>query len=125
MKKNSKNVSQEIDAFFEKSPTPNQKAWGVINQFYHLILTYMEENDITQSDLARKLGKSRSAISQLFSKTPNISVKKMVEIADAVGIDIEIFSPQVTSHNNIGINQYDSEDFFPIEKEWIDIKGVE
>ena len=96
MKKNLKDLSEQIDNYFSQSPSINQKAWGVINQFYHIVLTYMDENNITQADLARKLGKSRSAISQLFSKTPNISIKKMVEIADAVGISIEINSAEVS-----------------------------
>ena len=50
----------------------------------------MEENNIKHTQLAEKLGKSRSYISQLFSKTPNISIKKMVEIADAIGLTLEI-----------------------------------
>lgn len=95
MKKNSKNTYQEVEDFFKESPKANQKAWGLINHFYHLVLTYMEANNIKQTDLARKLGKSRSAISQLFNQTPNISVKKMVEIADAIGINLNIESPEV------------------------------
>jgi transcriptional regulator with XRE-family HTH domain len=95
MKKNSKNIYQEVEEFFKESPTANQKAWGLINHFYHLILTYMEMNNIKQADLAKKLGKSRSAISQLFKQTPNISIKKMVEIADAIGINLNIESPEV------------------------------
>ncbi len=97
MKKNSKNIYPEVEEFFKESPTANQKAWGLINHFYHLILTHMEVNDIKQADLAKKLGKSRSAISQLFKHTPNITIKKMVEIADAVGINIVIESPEINS----------------------------
>ncbi len=95
MKKNLKNSYEDIDKFFAAPPTTNQKAWSLINTFYHLVLSYMEENGITQAELARKLGKSRSAISQMFKKTPNLTVKKMVEIADAIGIDLLITSPQV------------------------------
>ncbi len=101
MNKSSENISQEINSFFNESPTLNQKAWGMINQFYHIILTYMDENNISQADLAKRMGKSRSAVSQLFSKTPNITIKKMVEIADAIGINLEISSPDVTNENKI------------------------
>jgi transcriptional regulator with XRE-family HTH domain len=121
MKKSSKDVSKEINSFFEESPTLNQKAWGVINQFYHIILTYMDENKISPANLAKELGVSRSAISQLFSKTPNISVKKMVEIADAIGIKIEITSPQVVDHKRISYYENIIEKIYPVNKGWIDL----
>lgn len=95
MKGPSRSILEEIDDFFESAPTANQKAWGLIHEFYHLVLTYMEKKKISKSDLAQRLGKSRSAITQMFNKTPNISIKKMVEIADAIGIEISIYSKQV------------------------------
>jgi transcriptional regulator with XRE-family HTH domain len=90
MKNNSKDSLTAINELFSRRPTKGQRAWGVINEFYHQILTYMDENEISRSDLAKKLGKSRAAISQMFNKTPNISVNKMVEIADAIGLKINI-----------------------------------
>lgn len=90
MKKHSKNISKEIDDLFDHPPTVNQKAWGIINEFYHLILTHMEKQNISRADLAKKLDRSRSAISQMFNKTPNITVRKMVEIADSIGLDIDV-----------------------------------
>ncbi|MCF8316984.1 MAG: helix-turn-helix transcriptional regulator [Ignavibacteriales bacterium] len=122
MKKNLEDLSVQIDDYFSQSPSINQKAWGVINQFYHIVLTYMDENNITQADLARKLGKSRSAISQMFSKTPNISVKKMVEIADAVGIGIEINSAEVSVNNS---TKYIAEKFTisDLKGNWVDINS--
>lgn len=88
MKENSKNLFAEIEEMFSQEPSVNQKAWGMINEFYHLILTYMEKQNISRADLAKKLGKSRSAISQMFNKNTNITVKKMVEIADSIGLEI-------------------------------------
>ena len=102
MKKNSKDISQkiqEIDEIFSRPPTTNQKAWGMINDFYNFILFHMEENKISKSDLAKKLGKSRSAISQMFNKTPNITVRKMVEIADSVGLDISIMPRELKTNS--------------------------
>lgn len=95
MNKNSEDILNEVEDFFAAPPTSNQKAWGIINDFYNLALTYMEENNISQAELARRINKSRSAISQMFRKTPNISIKRMVEIADAIGFDINIYSKQV------------------------------
>jgi len=95
MKKPSKDLRKEIDHFFSAPPSASEKAWDMILDFYHNILTYMEENNISQADLARKLNKSRSAVSQMLSKTPNITVKKMVEIADAVGLDFTIIPKNI------------------------------
>ncbi len=96
MKKNSKHSSVvDVDDFFASAPTPNQKAWGLVHDFYHLVLTYMEQNKISRAELATRLGKSRSSITQLFNKTPNISVKRMAEIADAIGLEISITSKQM------------------------------
>ncbi|MBN2060566.1 MAG: helix-turn-helix transcriptional regulator [Deltaproteobacteria bacterium] len=90
MRKNSKNSFQEIENFFAEPSTINQKAWGIIHNFYHEILTSMEKNKLNKAGLAKKLDKSRSAISQMFNKTPNITIKKMVEISDILGLDIKI-----------------------------------
>lgn len=85
-----KNLQNSINNVFGVKPSANQKAWGIINQFYHMVITKMEEDGITRADLARNLGKSRAAISQIFNKTPNISIKKMIEIADAVNLEINL-----------------------------------
>jgi transcriptional regulator with XRE-family HTH domain len=88
--KNSINPVDEFSDFFATAPDVNEKAWGLIHDFYHAALTYMEENNISRSSLAAKMNKSRSAISQLFNKTPNITLKKMVEIADALDHNLRI-----------------------------------
>jgi ribosome-binding protein aMBF1 (putative translation factor) len=90
MKMNSKNSFKNIEDFFEAPPTPRQKAWGLVNKFYHLILTNMEEKGISRTQLAKKLNRSKSSVSHMFNKTPNISVLKMVEIADAIGFNLDI-----------------------------------
>ncbi len=86
------NSFKEFYDFFAEEPDIDEKAWGIIHDFYHLILTTMENNGITKADLARRLNKSRAAISRMFNKNPNVSVKKMVEIADAVDLDISLVS---------------------------------
>ncbi|HED08021.1 MAG TPA: XRE family transcriptional regulator [Ignavibacteria bacterium] len=95
MKKNFKNTTKVFEEFFASKPSVNQKAWGLINDFYNIILTYMDLKNISKAKLAEKTGKSRSAISQMFNKTPNITLKKMVEIADSIGLDINLYSNEV------------------------------
>lgn len=86
----STNLKNSLNNIFSKEPSSDQKAWGIINQFYHLVLTKMEEDEVTRADLARILGKSRAAISQMFNKSPNLSILKMVEIASAVDLEINL-----------------------------------
>lgn len=81
-----------MNKLFGNEPTTNQKAWGLVHQFYHLILTEMDKNNITKIALAEKLGKSE--VYKMFHKTPTISIMEMVEIADAVGIELNFnFTP--------------------------------
>ena len=101
MKTPSKDLFKKIDEFFSEPPSVNQKAWGLIHEFYNLVLNHMEKNEISKAQLAQKLGKSRSAISQMFNKTPNISVKKMVEIAEAVNLNIMIVGSQTLQQEQI------------------------
>jgi transcriptional regulator with XRE-family HTH domain len=100
MRKNSKEIFKEVDDFFAAEPTANQKAWDIIHDFYHQLLTFMEDHGISKSDLAKKLGKSRASITQLFNKNPNVTIKTLVEIADALGITISIQSPQLELDKN-------------------------
>lgn len=95
MKKNLKNSLQEIEKIFSEEPSINQKAWGIINDFYHLILSRMEKEGIKKSDLAKRLGRTRSAISQMFNKNPNLTIKKMVEIADSLDLDLAIIPAEL------------------------------
>ena len=87
---NSKDSCRDIEEFFEAPLTGKQKAWGLINKFYHLVLTRMEAKRISRSDLSRQLNRSKASVSQMFNKSPNISVMKMVEIAEAVGMELDI-----------------------------------
>ena len=94
MKKPLKDIEKKVNDLLSADLTAEDKAWDIIFEFYHHVLTRMEEQNITQADLARKLGKSRSAVSQLLNKTPNISVIRMVEIAEAVGTEFAFISTE-------------------------------
>jgi len=95
MKKNFKDTLKDFNNFFENEPSKEMQSWSLLNDFYHLILTYMKKNKINQSQLARKLNISRSAISQLFNNEPNVSIKKISEIANAIGLNLKLTSEQV------------------------------
>ena len=86
----SENLRNSINDLFSEEPDAEEKAWDMIHEFYHLVLTKMERDGITRADLARKLGKSRASVSQMFNKTPNLSIMKMMEIADAVDLNISL-----------------------------------
>ena len=85
-----KNKYKDIEEFFATPPDSEEKAWHVIHMFYHHILTIMEEKKIKQVDIAKRLNKSKSAVSKMLNNSPNISILKMAELADAVGCEIEI-----------------------------------
>ena len=85
---------------FARKPTVGQKAWGLIHKFYSVILDNMERESINKSELAKRLGISRSAVTQMFNKTPNVSVRKMVEIADAVGVELDLIDSISESSNH-------------------------
>jgi len=90
MSKNSKDSVRRLHDFFAKRPDAEEKAWNLIYEFYHQVLTHMEKYGISRADLAKKMGKSRAAVSLMFNKSPNISILKMSEIAEATGIDLVI-----------------------------------
>jgi predicted nucleotidyltransferase len=92
MTKNSDQIHQEVKKLFNSDPTTNQKAWRLIHEFYNMILTRMEENNITRVEIAKKLGKSKAAVSKMLNNTPNITIKKMVELAEVVGLDLKLVS---------------------------------
>ncbi|MCK5761138.1 MAG: nucleotidyltransferase domain-containing protein [Candidatus Delongbacteria bacterium] len=64
----------------------------LITEFYNLILSEMKGKGIRQIDIAEKLGISKAAVSKMLNNTPNITIKKMVELAEAVGLDLKLRS---------------------------------
>ncbi len=89
MKESLKEKKTNLKDIFSKPKSTYQKAWEIIHDFYYLIYTHMDQHNISKAELSRKLSVSRAAVSQMFNKTPNITIKKMVEVADAVGIKIK------------------------------------
>lgn len=88
--KTSEQIKKEIDKFFSQPPSTEERAWGLIHDFYHCLLTYMEEKNISQKDIIILSGLSKSAGRKMFFKTPNTSVLQLVKLAELAGMDIEI-----------------------------------
>lgn len=60
-----------------------------MNQFSLQVKEYLLRNNLKQKDIVEKLGLSKNAISQSLNRD-NISLDKMILIADALGCDLEI-----------------------------------
>lgn len=65
-------MNKDIDEFFGSPPNANQKAWGIINDFCHIMLT---KSNITDKEL---------------DITPDITVKELIEIADKYDVEIKV-----------------------------------
>ena len=96
----SENLRNSINSLFGEEPDAEEKAWDMIHEFYHLVLTKMERDGMNRADLAKKLGKSRASVSQMFNKTPNLSIMKLMEIADAVDLNISLKEGSFLSKTN-------------------------
>lgn len=95
MKKSLKNSLKKFNDFFEQVPNAKTQSWSLLNDFYHLLLSYMDENNINQTQLANRLGVSRSSVSQLFNRQPNITLNKISEIGSTIGLRLKLTSEQV------------------------------
>lgn len=60
-----------------------------MNQFSLQVKEYLLRNNLKQKDIVEKLGLSKNAISQSLNRN-NISLDKMLLIADALDCDLEI-----------------------------------
>lgn len=58
--------------------------------FFQSLQTRMEELNMSQSDMAFTLGKSRAYVSKLFSKGQNLTIKTMVELAQSLDMKVAI-----------------------------------
>lgn len=90
MKENLENKIKYLNDIFSEPESNEEIAWNIIHDFYHIIITTMEKKNIKRTQLANKLDVSRAAISQMFNHTPNVSILKMVKLAAAVGLEMEL-----------------------------------
>ena len=61
-----------------------------LNEFSIQLVNYRMKHQINQSGLARELGISQSMISQYESGTNNITVKRLCEICEKIGVRIRL-----------------------------------
>ncbi|MCF0072309.1 helix-turn-helix domain-containing protein [Dyadobacter sp. CY261] len=58
---------------------------GVQIEVFNLLNTYMEENNLTQRQVAEKLNVSPSYVSQILNGNFNFTISKLIELALLVG----------------------------------------
>jgi transcriptional regulator with XRE-family HTH domain len=73
------------------------------NEIYRRVEAYLRENDLTQSQLAEKLGVTKGYVSQILNGNYNATLKKLIELSLAVEI-----APVFDFQN---LNEYIKEDF--------------
>lgn len=95
MNENFQDNLNEFEQFFIEEPNAEDKAMEVLSDFYHYLLTWMENNNITKAELARILGKSRASITKMLRHSPNISINKIIEITHPLGLDVKLGIEQI------------------------------
>jgi len=78
------------DDYVELQADPTFVAEQLILDITVKIATVMEEKGVTQKELANQLDISPSALSQLLSGDQNISIKRLVKVALALGMQWEV-----------------------------------
>jgi transcriptional regulator with XRE-family HTH domain len=64
---------------------PNYLLTKYQNEIYRQLVDYMNVNNLTQKDVAKKLGVSDSYISQIINGNFNFTLKKLIELALMIG----------------------------------------
>lgn len=54
------------------------------------IVSWMQQEGITRSELAAKLGVSRAAITKLLGGKPNLTLKTLCKVATALGLEAQV-----------------------------------
>lgn len=55
------------------------------NEIYHELMEYMQSNNLTQKEVAKKWGVSNSYVSQVLNGHFNFTLKKLIEIGLMMG----------------------------------------
>ena len=117
--KTTQSLDQEIDALFgnarpldreeleamgrknrEIMDRPSFKAGLIKDQFIDKILEAMEESGTSQSELAKRCGKSRQYLSKLLKEDQrvNYTIDTMVEVMHQLGRRVEMHFPRADEH---------------------------
>ena len=84
---------------------PTFVAEDIILDITEQICEAMEQQGLQQKDLAERLGKSRSAVSQLLSGDQNVSIKRLVEVA--LALDMTFIPPQLIPFEPVEVERVD------------------
>jgi len=61
-----------------------------LSSFTNAVARVMQEKNVNQSELARRLGVSRARVSQLLQHTSSPTLRTMVEVAQALECDVSL-----------------------------------
>jgi transcriptional regulator with XRE-family HTH domain len=64
---------------------PNYLLTKYQNEIYRQLVEYMQTNNLTQKDVAERLGASSAYVSQILNGNFNFTLKKLIEIGVMVG----------------------------------------
>lgn len=118
MKKSFKNVlssypESKRERFSKRLTKFEFRASLFLEEFSASILKHLKDNNGKKADIAERLNISRSAVTQLLDPKTNISILKVFELAEAVGMTPDFFDMiEITECLEVGIeveneSQYD------------------
>jgi len=85
--------------------TPEYWLENVQNKIYYSLKSYMAENELNQTELAKEFGYSKGYISQILSGEFNYSIKKFIDLSLAMGLEPVLeFKKKSYSNDNIQDN---------------------
>ncbi|MFM9839526.1 MAG: XRE family transcriptional regulator [Cyclobacteriaceae bacterium] len=64
---------------------PNYLLTKYQNEIYRQLVEYMQTNNLTQKDVAERLGASSAYVSQILNGNFNFTLKKLIEIGVMIG----------------------------------------
>ncbi|MGO9940670.1 MAG: helix-turn-helix domain-containing protein [Terracidiphilus sp.] len=74
--------------------------YSISSNFIAQIETKIEAEDISQSKIASKMGKTDGRVSQVLNNPGNLSIRVMVELARALGMKVSIVAYDDHDHDN-------------------------
>ena len=90
-----KNANSIVEYFSSQLEKPLENYAGymstkALDEFSIQLVNYRMDNQLNQAQLAKKLGISQPMVSQYESGTNNITVKRLCEICEEIGVRVRI-----------------------------------
>ncbi|MBO4484430.1 MAG: helix-turn-helix transcriptional regulator [Lachnospiraceae bacterium] len=110
---NADSVVRYYASLLEK-PMENYSGYMVtkaLDDFSLQLVQYRMNSKLNQTELAKKLGISQSMVSQYEAGTNNITVKRMCEICESIGVRVQIGFEKANSTSGVeeGIFRFDKD----------------